>query len=132
MKIKSKRNFEVRHSLKLFSRNLKILASCCDVIMSKLGQKDSNLYIMYKILKTSYWIWYFYHSCNIVYKCGPFSAQFWRYDIKRTVGLFNFRILEKWPKIKFFTSKYLHGSEVRTFHCCLVAVYCFETALKYL
>ena len=48
MKIKSKRNFEVRYSfMKLFSRNLKILAPCCDVIISKLGQKDSNLYNKY-------------------------------------------------------------------------------------
>ena len=48
MKIKSKRNFEVRYSfMKLFSRNLKILAPCCDVIISKLDQKDSDLYNKY-------------------------------------------------------------------------------------
>ena len=41
MKIKSKRNVEERYSfLKLFSRNLEIAAPCCDVIVSKLNQKD--------------------------------------------------------------------------------------------
>ena len=45
MKIKIKRNFDVRYSfMKLFPRNLQILAP--------LDQKDSNLYIMYKILKS--------------------------------------------------------------------------------
>ena len=44
MKIKRKRNFEVRRlSMKLFSRNLEILAPCCDVISLKLGQKHSSL-----------------------------------------------------------------------------------------
>ena len=48
IKIKSKKNFEVRYSfMKLFSGNLKILAPCCDVIIPKSGQKDSSLYIMY-------------------------------------------------------------------------------------
>ena len=52
-KIKSKRNFEMRYSfMKLFSGNLEISTPCCGVIISKLGQKDSNLYIMYKILKS--------------------------------------------------------------------------------
>ena len=47
MKIKSKRNFEGRYSFKkLFSKYLEILAPCCDVVISKLGQKNSNLYIM--------------------------------------------------------------------------------------
>ena len=46
IKIKSKKNFEVRYSfMKLFSGNLKILAPCCDAIIPKLGQKDSRLYI---------------------------------------------------------------------------------------
>ena len=49
--IKSKRNFEVRYSLtRLFSGNLKILAPCRDVIISKSGQKDSSLYIIYNWL----------------------------------------------------------------------------------
>ena len=47
MKMKSKWNFELSYLfMKLFSRNLEILAPCCDVIISKLVQKDSNLYIM--------------------------------------------------------------------------------------
>ena len=51
MKIKSKRKFEVRYSfMKLFSRILEILALCCDVIILKLGQKDSILYTMYNWL----------------------------------------------------------------------------------
>ena len=34
MKIKSKRNFEVRYSfMKLFSQNIEILVLCCDVII---------------------------------------------------------------------------------------------------
>ena len=45
MKIIIKRNFEVRYSfMKLFSWNLEILAQFCDVIISKLNQKVSNLY----------------------------------------------------------------------------------------
>ena len=32
--------------------------------------------------------------------------------------------------IKFFTSKNIHGSKFSTFYCCLIAIYCFETALK--
>ena len=47
IKINSKRNFEVRHSImKLFSRNLEILDPCSDVIIAKLSQKDSKLYSM--------------------------------------------------------------------------------------
>ena len=38
--------------MKLFSGNLEIPTPYCGVIISKLGQKDSNLYIMYKILKS--------------------------------------------------------------------------------
>ena len=52
IKIKTKRNFEMRYSfMKLFSGNLKILAPCCEVIISKSGQKDSSLHIMYNWLK---------------------------------------------------------------------------------
>ena len=51
MKIKSKRNFEVRYSfMKLFTQNLEILVPCCEVVISKLGQKDSNLYPLYNWL----------------------------------------------------------------------------------
>ena len=80
--------------------------------------------------KSSYWIWFFYHSWNIVYKCGPSLAQFWRYDVTRIVGLLSFRILEKWPNTKFPPEKNVHGSKVRTFHCCLVAIPCLEIAFK--
>ena len=56
MKIKNKKNFKVRYLfMKLFSRNLKILAPCCNVIIPKLGQKYSSLYIIQlavKILKS--------------------------------------------------------------------------------
>ena len=45
-------------------------------------------------------------------------------------GLLKFQILEKWQKIKFFSSKDVHGSKLRTFYCFLVGVYYFETALK--
>ena len=47
IKSNSKRNYEVRYSfMKLFSQNLEILAPCRDVIIAKLSQKESNLYIM--------------------------------------------------------------------------------------
>ena len=47
IKINSKRNFEVRYSFKkLFSQNLEIPTPCCDIIIAKLSQKDSNFYIM--------------------------------------------------------------------------------------
>ena len=46
MKVKSKNNFVVRYSLmELFFQNLEILVPCCDAIVSKLCQKDSNSYI---------------------------------------------------------------------------------------
>ena len=46
MKIKSKRNFDITHSfIKAFSQNLEILALFCDVIISNLSQKDTNLKI---------------------------------------------------------------------------------------
>ena len=46
MKVKSKNNFVVWYSLmELFFQNLEILVPCCDAIVSKLGQKDSNSYI---------------------------------------------------------------------------------------
>ena len=49
---KVKRTFEVSYSfMKLFSWSLHVLAPCCDVVISKLGQKDSNFYMMYIILK---------------------------------------------------------------------------------
>ena len=42
MTIKSKRSFQVKYSfMKLFSQNLDIQATCFDVIISKLGQRDS-------------------------------------------------------------------------------------------
>ena len=48
MKIKRKMNFQMRYSfMKLFSWNHEILTPCCDVTISKLGVKDSNLYIKY-------------------------------------------------------------------------------------
>ena len=48
MKTKSKMNFDVSYSfMKLFSRYVENLAPCCDVLISKLSQKDSNLCIMY-------------------------------------------------------------------------------------
>ena len=50
-KNQSKKNFDVRYSfMKLFSRNLEILAPCCDLIVSELRQKNSNLYILYNWL----------------------------------------------------------------------------------
>ena len=77
--------------------------------------------------KHSYWIWSFYHSWNIVYKFGPFLAQFWLYDVTNIV---NFQMLKKWRKIKYFPSKNIHGSKFKTFYCYLAVIYCFETALK--
>ena len=51
IKMENKRNFEVRYSfMKLFSGNLKIIVLCCDVIISKSGQKDSSVCIMYNWL----------------------------------------------------------------------------------
>ena len=43
--------------------------------------------------------------------------------------MINFQISEKRRKMKFFTSKNIHGSEFRIFSCYFVAIYCFETAL---
>ena len=37
--------------MKLFSRNVEILAPCHDVIIKKLSQKELNLYIIYIELK---------------------------------------------------------------------------------
>ena len=55
MKIKSKRNSEVRYLfMKLFSQNLEILAPCCDVIISKLSQ-DSNLGLMTSQRRSKGW-----------------------------------------------------------------------------
>ena len=69
-----------------------------------------------------------YHSLNIVYKFGPFLSQF----IMMPRGLLNFQfqILEKWWKIKYFTLNNIHGSKFRIFYYCLVVVCCFETTLK--
>ena len=67
---------------------------------------------------------FFYHSWNIVYKLGSFWPNF---DFMMSQGLPNF---QKWRKIKFFTSRNINGSKFRTFHCCLVAICCIETALK--
>ena len=72
-------------------------------------------------------VWSFYHSWNIVYKFGLFLPQFWLYDVTR---IFKFPILEKWQKIKFFTLKYIHGFKFKILYYCLVAIYCFETALR--
>ena len=56
---------------------------------------------------------------------------FWvNFDFMTSKGLLKLQILEKWRKIKFFTSKSIHGSKLRIFYCRLVAIYCFETALK--
>ena len=44
--------------------------------------------------------------------------------------LLHYQILEKWRKIKLFTSRNISGSKLRTFYCCLAVIYCFETAFK--
>ena len=36
----------------------------------------------------------------------------------------------KMTRYQIFNSKNIHGSKLRMFYCCLVAIYCFETALK--
>ena len=42
---KSKKNFEMRHSfIKLFPRSFEILVPCCDLIISKFGQKYSSFF----------------------------------------------------------------------------------------
>ena len=61
----------------------------------------------------------------MVYKFGPFLAQFCLYDVTRIIKFPNFG---KWQKIKFFYLKLY--TKFRTFYCCLVAIYSFEAALK--
>ena len=69
-KIKSKKNFEVRYLLmKQFFQNFDILALCCDFIISKMGQKYSNLHIIHNWWK------------NVKIKnCNNFGSKifFWR------------------------------------------------------
>ena len=43
LKIKARRNFEVKYSF-LFFRNLEILDSCCDIIISELDQTGTVTY----------------------------------------------------------------------------------------
>lgn len=86
IKIKTKRNFEIRYSLmKLFPGNFKILAPCCEVIISKSGQKDSSLYIMYNWLK------------NIPEKSGTFPLKIY-------IDL----VLILLPQIVFYISVWFH------------------------
>ena len=97
MESKSKRNFEVRYCfMKLFYWNLQILAQCYDVIISVMGQKDYNLYIVYNCkntnirnisskspyrsgfdLSTTRHIWYIsWVHFGITLILGPFLTQF--------------------------------------------------------
>ena len=77
--------------------------------------------------KHSYWIWPFYHRWNIVYKFGPFLAQFWLYDVTSIVKFAN---VGKMTKDQIFPLKNIHGSKIKTFYCYLAVIYCFESALK--
>ena len=74
-----------------------------------------------------YWIWSFCHNRNIVHKYHSFLPNF---DIITSQGSSNFQTLEKWPKIKFWTSRNIHNFKFRTFYCCLVVICCFETAWR--
>ena len=87
MKIKSKSNFEVRHSF--MKLNLEILAPCFDVIISNWVKKTqictwlkSGTIITLIRKNHSYWIWSFYYSWNILNKSGLFFASIltlWRH-----------------------------------------------------
>ena len=52
-----------------------------NITVLKTGLKNELI----TLKKHSYWIWSFYHSCNIVCKFGPFLAQFWLYGVTRIV-----------------------------------------------
>ena len=91
-----------------------------NITVSKTGLKNE----MITPEKHSYWIWSFYHSWNIVYKFGPFLAQFWLYDVTSIV---KFQIF---PKIKYFPSKNIYDSKFKTLYCYLAVIYSFETPLK--
>ena len=72
-----------------------------------------------------YWIWFFYHGWNIVNIVSNL-VQFSLYDVTRIVKFPHFgKIMEE----KFFTTKNIHCSKFEIFYC-LIAIYCFETALK--
>ena len=77
--------------------------------------------------KHSHWIWSFYHSWNIVYKFGPFLAQFWLYDVTRIVKFPN---VGKMTKDQIFLLKKYTWFEVWNFllllGCDILLWNCFE------
>ena len=96
---KSKVKRTLRYLLmKLFSQNLEVLAPWCDAIISKLGQKDSNLYVMYncknikirnykffflteEFLNLKHWSSLWHHYCKIgiirAESCESCTWMFW-------------------------------------------------------
>ena len=74
-----------------------------------------------------YWIWSFCHNRNIVHKFYSFWPNF---DFITSQGSSNFQRLEKWRKIKYWTSRNIHNFKFRTFCYCLVVICCFETAWR--
>ena len=74
-----------------------------------------------------YWIWSFCHNRNIVHKFYSFWPNF---DFITSQGSSNFQRLEKWRKIKYWTSRNIHNFKFRTFCYCLVVICCFETGWR--
>ena len=105
MKIKSKTNFQVRCSfMKLFSQNLQIQAPFCEVIISKLGQRDSNCVSCtteVKISKSG-------HIIALVHSKNFFWQNFW--------------ILKHWSLLwnhysTLYNSPYRTGFDLSTTNC---------------
>ena len=72
----------------------------------------------------TYWIWSFCHSWNIAYRFDSFSAQLWLYYV---TSIEKFQNFGKMTEDQFF---HLKKYKFRILYCCLVAIHCFETALK--
>ena len=86
-----------------------------------------SITIIFQFLPWKNHIWFLYHSWNIVHKFGLFLVQFWLYDVTRIAKFPNFWMTE--DQI-FHLKKNIYGSKFRTFGHCLVAIYCFEPAVK--
>ena len=105
--------------MKLFSQNLEVLAPWCDAIISKLGQKDSNLYVMYNckigIIRAescescTWMFWFFYHNLYMMFELGTFLGKLGLMTSKRTSkGWGGIRIL-----ILIFLSLLVYNVEVQ-------------------
>ena len=73
--------------------------------------------------KHSYWIWSFYHSWNIVYKFGPFLAQFWLYNATSIV---------KFPNVGKMTKDQIFPLKKYTWFQVSIVIWLWYIALKLL